>query len=700
MNCNPTLWFKLAALAVLVGGGYGCDRENEEPAPPAPVVNPDFEITASAVTARSASIAVKPADPNGCYFFDIISDDALAEQYGGDFEAALLSGLQRYVDHYADRLTPEQVLEGISSTGDDSYDYYGIGDATTYHVLAAGITTSEIGLTTDVNHLAFTTSPLDDLSFGFSEISSTDMTVSATIAGPDASRPYTCALVRADEFQQSGISAEAYVDQVTQRLVATATSVGVTFEDAVEAVSFRGVTEFTQNKLLPDIDYLLLVAGIDDHAYVSSRAVMQPLRTAEPRRVDMNFEFEVTDLSPTGATITYIPSIKNERYFYNIVEASSVEGLSDEQIIAASIEEAGSYIGFYTTYGDYRNEMTPYLQPSTTYVALAFGYISYVTSPLCISEPFTTPGEQFEQDFSACTASYFGNRNDPSRDSWQLRLQVPDGSFSVTLDCHTAATGSCAAGIPAGTYTLAQTLPAGQPALLSARSCLTQKNGTKSSFRSGQITVTSDNGTTRIVADLRTETGYHVAGTFSGTPATTDYVADYPPLGTICDMAASYYNGGNWFFSFYDSERGSGYRVALDLYIDPAVASSTEWPTGEFPVVASGLGVRVSGDSKLEYKGRKLVDIDEGTLTITRTGDAYTFTFKGSCPMTGIDFSYTVTKSSASAMSAKASRADDTRIDPAAVRPARPAGPMLRSTPQRDGRRIVADGIATRRFDL
>lgn len=699
MNCNPTSWLQLAALTVLAGCGCACNNENETIAPPDPPATPDFAITVSAVTARSASVGIRPADPNCIYFFDVISDEALTERYDGDVEAAFRSGLQRYIDYYADRLTPEQVLEGISSTGDDSYDYYGIGDATTYHVLAAGITTTEIGTTTAVNHLAFTTSPLSDIPFGFSEIASTDMTVSATIEGPDATLPYTCVLMRADEFRESGLTAEACIDRITQQLIATATGVGVALPDAVEAVSLRGTAAFTQNKLSPDVDYLLLVAGIDDHAYVSSNAVIQPLRTAEPRQVDMSFEFEISDLSPTGATITYIPSIKNERYLYNLVEASSIEGLTDEEIIAASIEEAGIYIGFYTTYDDYRNEMAPYLTPNTTYVALAFGYISYVTSPLCISEPFTTPGEQFEQDFSACTASYFGNRHDPSRDSWQLQLQVPDGSFTVTLDCHTAAPGSSSAGLPAGTYTFEQTLPAGQPALLASRCYLTQKNGTKLHFTSGRITVTSGS----IVADLRTETGYHVAGTFSGTPATTDYTAAYPALGTICDMAATPYSGGNWYFSFYDTTSRDGYRITLDLYIDPADFTKEEWPTGEFPVVASGLGICANDYTALEYKARKISFIDEGTLTVTRTGDDYTFAFKGSCPATPIDFSYTVAKSDPTGLSATAAKSTPTeaaRTTSATAEPMRPVSPMLREAPHRKGRRIIADGMATRHFDL
>ena len=125
--------------------------------------------------------------------------------------------------------------------------------------------------------------------------------------------------------------------------------------------------------------------------YVITECASREVRTADPRKSDMTFEFQVSDLSPTGAVIKYIPSVKNDRYFYDIAESKELEGLTDEQIMAKRIELAGSYIGFYTTYDDYENDMRSYLDPDTEYVALAFGYISYITTGLFRSEPFSTP---------------------------------------------------------------------------------------------------------------------------------------------------------------------------------------------------------------------------------------------------------------------------------------------------------------------
>ena len=134
----------------------------------------------------------------------------------------------------------------------------------------------------------------------------------------------------------------------------------------------------------------------------------------------MTFEFQVSDLSPTGAVIKYIPSVKNDRYFYDIAESKELEGLTDEQIMAKRIELAGSYIGFYTTYDDYENDMRSYLDPDTEYVALAFGYISYITTGLFRSEPFSTPASQYGQDFGECTSGYYGDRYQTGKDNWRL----------------------------------------------------------------------------------------------------------------------------------------------------------------------------------------------------------------------------------------------------------------------------------------
>ena len=330
----------------------------------------EFTITATAITPRGATVSVSPKNQTGAYYFDVVSDKVLRENYGGDFEACFKSGLQQYIDRYAATLTPEEVLTAISSTGDASYTYQWLGDNTKYYILAAGITTAEPGTTTEVEYSEFETLPLIKNEFTFSDITPTDLSVKATVSSADPELRYVTYLVEKEEFDATGLSPEAYVDKTNQELIAYATGLGVTLEDAIEAMSESGVSEFSQNKLAPAVDFLLIAAGINSEGYVITECASREVRTADPRKSDMTFEFQVSDLSPTGAVIKYIPSVKNDRYFYDIAESKELEGLTDEQIMAKRIELAGSYIGFYTTYDDYENDMRSYLDPDTEYIRI------------------------------------------------------------------------------------------------------------------------------------------------------------------------------------------------------------------------------------------------------------------------------------------------------------------------------------------
>lgn len=144
--------------------------------------------------ARSHGIRLAQ-NQTGAYYFDVVSDKVLRENYGGDFEACFKSGLQQYIDRYAATLTPEEVLTAISSTGDASYTYQWLGDNTKYYILAAGITTAEPGTTTKVEYSEFETLPLIKNEFTFSDITPTDLSVKATVSSADPELRYVTYLV-------------------------------------------------------------------------------------------------------------------------------------------------------------------------------------------------------------------------------------------------------------------------------------------------------------------------------------------------------------------------------------------------------------------------------------------------------------------------------------------------------------------------
>lgn len=708
METNFTFLCKWTVCMVGLFGITACN--NDETSGKGPAANKAFIVHISEATPRGAKIAVTPKDKTLAYYFDVVSEKSLADNYGGDIETCFRSGLQQYIDRYAATHTPQEVLEAIKSVGSDEYTYAWLSDDSKYYVLVAGITTTEPGLTTAVESIAFETQPLLKNAFNFTDIEPTDLSVKATVSSENTEIPYVTILAKEEDFIRSGKGVEAYLDEITQDAIAYATSLGVTLEDAVDALTETGESEFSQNKLAPGMDYLLLAAGVNAEGYVVTEGASLPVRTADPRKSEMTIEFRVSDLSPTGAVIRYIPSVKNDRYFYDIAEASELDGLSDEQIVANRIEAAGSYIGFYTTYDDYDNDMTGYLSPGTEYVALAFGYISYTTTGLFRSEPFTTPSEQYAQDFGACTAAYYGDRFGVGRDNWLLKLTAADNSYSVALNCISGTAGSFAEGIPAGKYLFSDDgAKAAFSILPDGSQVVKASDGSASEIASGSIEITCEQGVCKMTTDVTDAAGHRIKGSFSGTPAATDY-AGYPAIGTIVTAQARYYTGGNWFINLYDYPLSGNpgrdtYNLAFDLYVSEAEhAPAKGLPIGTFEVVAEGLGVLVGDYTKLQFDSRKVCNIRSGTLTIAAAAEGgYTIAFRGSCPMTDIDVSYTgaVALNGLPTASLRSKGAGAAEFGSRLAEKRRIQAEQAAARADRHPRvRIPDGGVALRRFDL
>ena len=316
------------------------------------------------------------------------------------------------------------------------------------------------------------------------------------------------------------------------------------------------------------------------------------------------------------------PFRKNDRYFYDIAESKELEGLTDEQIMAKRIELAGSYIGFYTTYDDYENDMRSYLDPDTEYVALAFGYISYITTGLFRSEPFSTPASQYGQDFGECTSGYYGDRYQTGKDNWRLALVAADKSYTLSLNCLADAVTGAAAGIPAGEYTFSADGAQGAFSILPDGSNVTNKSDQSSSaVKSGKLTVAYEGSACIIAADITDSEGNNVKGSFRGSVAATDYAA-YPAIGQIVSAQVSFYGGGNWFINLYDYplEGSSSYRLTFDLYVSTETSPSATGglPEGTYDVVATGLGIRSNKDTKVEFASKQLCTIESGQMTVAR----------------------------------------------------------------------------------
>lgn len=327
------------------------------------------------------------------------------------------------------------MLTAISSTGDASYTYQWLGDNTKYYILAAGITTAEPGTTTKVEYSEFETLPLIKNEFTFSDITPTDLSVKATVSSADPELRYVTYLVEKEEFDATGLSPEAYVDKTNQELIAYATGLGVTLEDAIEAMSESGVSEFSQNKLAPAVDFLLIAAGINSEGYVITECASREV--PDGRSPEIGHDLRIPGQRPFayGCRDQIHPFRKKRPLLLRYRREQRARRTYRRADHGQTNRTRGSYIGFYTTYDDYENDMRSYLDPDTEYVALAFGYISYITTGLFRSEPFSTPASQYGQDFGECTSGYYGDRYQTGKDNWRLALVAADKSYTLSLNC-------------------------------------------------------------------------------------------------------------------------------------------------------------------------------------------------------------------------------------------------------------------------
>ena len=125
--------------------------------PPLEKVDCKFVIDVTDIGASSATVSVTPSKTDVPYYFDLITkadyeaaggDDAAVGQYVTEF-------LDFLIEYYS--MSLEEVVDGIVSTGPDSYAYEGnLDPETDYYVFACGLTTDG-RINTDVGLKAFRT---------------------------------------------------------------------------------------------------------------------------------------------------------------------------------------------------------------------------------------------------------------------------------------------------------------------------------------------------------------------------------------------------------------------------------------------------------------------------------------------------------------------------------------------------------------
>lgn len=100
----------------------------------------------------------------------------------------------------------------------------------------------------------------------------------------------------------------------------------------------------------------------------------------------------VSNISDSGAVVEVTTS-NYDIYYADLLEASSIEGKSDEEIFQGVVDSYGDYIEWALCSGDSTIDYTGWCEPGTEYCAVVIGYEDGKATTKVYKEFFTTTGE-------------------------------------------------------------------------------------------------------------------------------------------------------------------------------------------------------------------------------------------------------------------------------------------------------------------
>lgn len=361
-NCPAWLYglFATAFLAV------GCnDTDGTLIDPPASF----FGIEVMDITSESARIKVTPFNREASYFYGVIEEDRLREDYGTDW--------QRYIDQVVaelrkgnDKSVAEAVAQ-ISVSGIQSEPFKSLAAKTDYLAFAMRLT-AEGGITGMTETLSFTTLEAE-AGKGF-RITVTDVTAKGatmTVIPDDPDAPYFCNLIEKSIFEQSHSGNwQNYLNNLIAYLQG---DTGKTVAQVVDEIAIKGKEVYTTETLSAATAYYAFAMGLDEQGRITIETVTETFTTPE---IVSNNAFQVTFANTTfdGTDFTITPENPDEPYYYTMRAASYFEGMSDQEMLEIIFNEDSFMIDFMATTGvtEYENEQVD--NTDTGYYVFVFGY--------------------------------------------------------------------------------------------------------------------------------------------------------------------------------------------------------------------------------------------------------------------------------------------------------------------------------------
>jgi len=373
-----------------------------------------FEIKVADVTMNGAQITVYPEQTEGMY----ISAVDFAE--GFDPAAIAAANKEIFAQHAAaEQKTLAEFIAGYAYKGEQSYRPSRLSPATGYVAYAYGVDDAG-NATTDVIVEPFASLPVEpgpkvDCTISISTANLTSSTVDVTFTPSDPSVRYFYTMLDKAGYDDISKDWPGYIyEYIVSKWKPDST---LTLEDIVEICTTAGEWTSKGRNLTPETTYYACAVGVNAQAQINTDVAVLQIDTPKETPIDYSFDFTVSDISASSATVTVTPHDVRAFYYWNVMTAAEYDELGrDEAKIAAwfeqmmdkkRIEQWGEYADMFFPLPDYIYSQCSKgdsgadtytfgkLTPATTYYPYAFWVdekTGKIVSPTSFAEkPFTTP---------------------------------------------------------------------------------------------------------------------------------------------------------------------------------------------------------------------------------------------------------------------------------------------------------------------
>lgn len=208
-----------------------------------------------------------------------------------------------------------------------------------------------------------------DCSFKINVSDVTGNSVKLSAVPTKMSVKYWLSVVRKDIYKLYTSDTEFAKDYLTDMKM-NAEEKGVAFNEYVEANRISGYSPKLITGLSPQTDYVAYAYGLSDDGEITTPLSTTEFRTGEGSRlIDMDFSFEISDVTGTEAVVKVTPERNDVMYYYDILPVSTMTKYTEAQVVE-SLNSEGTLVD-HCLYGEDTYTFTG-LKHLTKYCVFAF----------------------------------------------------------------------------------------------------------------------------------------------------------------------------------------------------------------------------------------------------------------------------------------------------------------------------------------